>query len=59
MSYRVANVSKATGKGGMWGVGFIKLGMGLFVSSAVIGPVGSVSVEAALTEVKTLLAFLA
>lgn len=50
MSYRVANVPKATGKDGMWGVGFIKLGMGLFVSSAVIGPVGSVSVEAALTE---------
>ncbi len=59
MSYRVANASKATGKDGMWVVGYIKLGMGLFVSNAVIGPIGSVTVEAALTEVKTLLASLA
>lgn len=50
MSCRVADVSKAMGKGGMWGVGYIKLGMGLFVCNAVIGPVGSLSVEAALTE---------
>ncbi|XP_059373422.1 WW domain binding protein 1-like [Carassius carassius] len=50
MSYRVADVSKATGKDGMWGVGYIKLGMGLFVSNAVIGPIVSVTVEAALTE---------
>lgn len=59
MSYRVANVSKATGKDGMWVVGYIRLGMGLFVSNAVIGPVGSVAVEAALTEVNSLLASLA
>lgn len=52
MSYRVADVAKATGKDGMWGVGYIKLGMGLFVSNAVIGPIVSVTVEAALTEVK-------
>ncbi|XP_051945780.1 WW domain binding protein 1-like isoform X1 [Xyrauchen texanus] len=50
MSYLVADVSKATGKGGMWGVEYIRLGMGLFVSNAVIAPVGSVSLEAAVTE---------
>lgn len=59
MSCRLADVSKVTGMGGMWGVQYIRLGMGLFISNAVIGPVGSVSVEAALTEVKTLLASLA
>lgn len=59
MSCRFADVSKVTGMGGMWGVQYIKLGMGLFITNAVIGPVVSVSVEAALTEVKTLLASLA
>ncbi|KAI7805348.1 WW domain binding protein 1-like a [Triplophysa rosa] len=50
MSCRLADVSKVTGMGGMWGVQYIRLGMGLFISNAVIGPVGSVSAEAALTE---------
>lgn len=54
MFCRLADVAKATRKGGMWGVRYIRLGMGLSISNAVIGPVGSVSVEAALTESKLL-----